>query len=440
MRVSRKILIAAVALAMCSGQWAFAVEVDYPDYRVDDPMEFELLEYISQDEDPDQIDPAPAPGPMIMSQPELMPRQESPSDLEIPPQMNHAPEVMDQILTESPQQVDVVDAACCHSGYACCCRRSVPNMLGDISLGAPFVVRNAARNLRADRPFARVATNNNVMPQTRFGVSYHHYEDAPRQWTNAGVVQHTIDIDEVQFHFEKSFCCDAYSLQLNVPLYETVAFEQNAATFGDSDVELGNISIGAKAVVYEDCCSAVSAGLLVELPTMGEHSGPGLLVENDSWYFTPYLGMQYTPNDCWFAHGFVSYRIRSDDLETTQAAVAVVPSPIDADRLMVDAGVGYWLFRDCCGCGLVTGLAPTLELHYMTYTEEQDNRTIFQTTFFDRVDYLNLTLGATAELCTGGSLASGLLVSLRDNTVTGGNLDSDRPYDWGFILQYNHRY
>ncbi len=106
---------------------------------------------------------------------------------------------------------------------------------------------------------------------------------------------------------------------------------------------------------------------------------------------------------------------------------------------MVDAGVGYWLFRNDPRSRIVTGLAPTIELHYTTFTEDQ-HPALFSHVYFNRIDMLNLTAGATAELRHGGTVAVAMALPLRENTYPGGTLKTDRSMDWELIVQYNHRF
>ena len=316
---------------------------------------------------------------------------------------------------------------------ACNCFGSVPNMIGD-SIGVPIVQGFGPNLLGLARHYTKVAENNNVLPQTRIGFTYNMYDNVPTMWNAAGNVLTSTDISEFKLYAEKKLGSGDWSVNIVLPFYHTVKFDQSAAAFaGEEGAEFGNLAFGFKKVLRRRANYAVSGGLSVEAPTSEDTvSTGGSRVANDQWFLTPYLAMQYTPDDHWFAHGFASYRMRTGDNLIDAGPLAFIQS----DRLMLDAAAGYWMFRNDCSRRFVTGLAPTVELHYMTFTEDQTPG-LFTTTYFDRVDMLNLTAGVTAELSKGGTLALAAAIPLRTNAFPGGNLATDRSMDWELILQYN---
>ncbi len=321
----------------------------------------------------------------------------------------------------------------CYS--ACGCVGSIPNMIGD-SIGVPLVQSAGAGLLGLARHFTKVAENNNVLPQTRISFSYNMYDNVPKTWSVPGNVTSVSDVSEFKLFAEKKLGCGDWSVNIVLPFYHTVKFNQStAAVPGVEGGEFGNLAFGFKRVLRRRANYAVSGGLSVEAPTSEDTMGFGGAgrIANDQWFFTPYLAMQYTPNDHWFAQGFASYRMRTGDNLLDGGPTVFIQS----DRLMLDAAIGYWLFRDDCSRKFVSGLAPTIELHYMTLTESQSDPLLFTSTYFDRVDTLNLTAGATAELAKGGTLALAAAVPLRTNTFPGGNLPTDRSMDWELVVQYN---
>ena len=307
-----------------------------------------------------------------------------------------------------------------------------PNMIGD-SLGVPML---AGTDLVLHRHLTKVADNNSVLPQDRVGVAYNLYHNAPILY---GAAMHGGNLDEFRFLGEKTFLSGLLSAQVTLPFAHTVASEQNfGAVWGNQTTEIGNLAITLKGLLYQDCRMAISSGLLVELPTADDISFPGTnqVVKNDAWYLTPFGGLLLTPNDRLFSQSFISYRAATDD-NTFLNGPVILPLRQSQNMLMIDTGVGYWVYRDPCGRGL-TGLAPTLELHYSTTTEDADQRT-GNPAELGRVDYLNLTAGCTAEINRNVTLATGLILPLREKaTATFGQ--TDRTFDWELALQLNVRF
>jgi hypothetical protein len=314
-------------------------------------------------------------------------------------------------------------------------------MLGD-SLDVPIVFGFVAGDqIGIPRHFAKVADNNNVLPESRIGFSYNLYANVPKTWTRpGGNVLTEADISEFKLHFEKAFMDGDWSLNLMLPFYHTISFSQSTFTgttiTGEEGGQFGNLAFGFKRVLRRRDNHVVSGGLLIEAPTAQDYAVFGDTVVNDKWFLTPYVGLQYTPNDRWYAHGFASYRFRTGANESL-----VFPGTdfIQSERLMLDGAVGYWMFRQDNCRRFITGLSPTVELHYTTYTEDQ-NPLLFTAEWFNRVDMLNLTLGATAELVNGGTIATGIGIPLRQGRFPGGDLPTDRSMDWELLVQYNLRF
>jgi hypothetical protein len=316
-----------------------------------------------------------------------------------------------------------------------CCPGIAPNMIGD-SIGVPIVLAGSGFAQGTGRHFAKVAENNNALPQTRIATTSNYYFDVPTVWTDpAGNVIEETDIHEHKLYLERAFGCGNWSVNLTLPVYHTTEFQQASFPATTEGWEFGNLSFGFKRVLMRGCNGAVSGGLLVEAPTARDHVISGTVIRNDEWFLTPYLAAQYTPNESLFAQVFASYRFRTG----TNEAVGTGLEFIQSERLMLDAGVGYWLWRNDC-CRFITGLAPTVELHYTTFTEDQFPPTLFSHIYFNRVDMFNLTAGVTAELANGASVALAAALPLRDGTFPGGNLDTDAPMDWELIMQLNKRF
>ena len=113
-----------------------------------------------------------------------------------------------------------------------------------------------------------------------------------------------------------------------------------------------------------------------------------------------------------------------------------------------DLGIGYWLYRNPEGNRL-TGLAPTIELHYTTTLNNADlvilpqegSAVVTPTTLLvpppptvgnrnNRLHILDLTLGATFEFAKRLTLATGFTLPMRGA--------DNRTFDWEFQLQRNY--
>ena len=160
-------------------------------------------------------------------------------------------------------------------------------------------------------------------------------------------------------------------------------------------------------------------------------------LENETWYLTPFAALLLTPNDRFFSQDFISYRMAAGADAVTSRRISGnidYSNRRDSNMLMIDSSVGYWIYRDPRGRGL-TGLAPTLELHYMTTTEDGDDVYSFDT----RTDYLSLTAGCTAEIARNATLATGLVLPLREQEDLSFG-PTNRNFDWELAIQLNIRY
>ena len=306
-----------------------------------------------------------------------------------------------------------------------------PNMIGD-SLGVPQI---GWGDTFYHQHFTKIADNNSPLPQDRISFAYNLYNNAPIIY-DPGVTLRSANLDEFTFLAEKTFLGGLASAQLTVPFAHTVAGHNTSnITRGNQATELGNLAITGKALLYQNCRLAISGGLQIELPTREDltTTDTGEVAANEAWYFTPFAALLVTPNDRLFSQNFISYRMASAANAYADNG-AITDHLREANMLMIDTSVGYWVYRDPCARGL-TGLAPTLELHYTTTTEDADSLSAP----INRVDYLNLTAGCTAEINRNATLATGLVLPLRENTCAGYG-QTDRNFDWELAIQLNVRY
>jgi hypothetical protein len=257
-------------------------------------------------------------------------------------------------------------------------------------------------------------------------------------------------------------------------------------TLGSADTEFGNMSLLLKAVAYKNNWLLVSGGLALGIPSgpdsrtsVTDYLGDGedndievqrlrtFHIHNDTWSVSPFLAVLAVPNQRLFMQGFaqvdfplnrskIDYSehasINTEPAELQFGSVNIVDHIRDQILLQLDFGTGYWLFRNS-DRPWITGIAPTVELHYTTTLDNADIRSMplaprgsaLQVVgpngnlipepnprvgnLRNRIDLLDLTFGATFEICNQATVATGFAFPLR-----GGD---NKTYDWEFQLQVN---
>lgn len=264
--------------------------------------------------------------------------------------------------------------------------------------------------------------------------------------------------------------------------------ETPQATLGNERTEFGNMSVILKALIFGTPQVAFSGGVSIGLPTgddtnvrvtdfLGLTNVNSVDIErlrefhigNDTVSISPFLAVLYKPTERFFVQAFTEFDfpVNSSSVTYTEtfptsvatAFVPVVPgSPtppftfhrnIDEQSLFqFDLGIGYWLYHNPEGRRL-TGLAPTIELHYTTTLNNADviilpqdgSAVVTPTTLLvpppptvgnrnNRIDILDLTLGTTFEFAKRLTLATGFTLPMRGA--------DNRTFDWEFQLQLNY--
>jgi hypothetical protein len=346
-----------------------------------------------------------------------------------------------RLFTHPPLCPDVVEPDCVF----------VPNMLGDhfagplgLSVLAPpmamqqfeLVIPNPSGGSLAG--FSKLAENSSPVPQTRLFTSFSAVNDVSLSTTG-------VDVERLSPGFEKAFFNGLCSVELRIPFASTLdsGILADGATNTD-EVELGNLMLAVKGLLYSSPYGAVSAGLGFSLPTADDvhvnaANGSELVkIENDSVHLMPFLGGVYTPNHRFFAQGFLQFDcdangnpVFANDQATGLRQIGEIENPT---FLYFDVGIGYWLYRTAPRCtGLtMTGVAPVFEMHYNRSLEEADVVSAggFRVgEFQDDINMLNLSVGATVEF---GSV---LALTLGYSAPVGGG--SDEQYDGMFRISCN---
>jgi hypothetical protein len=353
----------------------------------------------------------------------------------------------DDMGEDLPEVADLTSDA----GMASADQSAAPNAIGDslppgitidVDLGGIGPDFNGTFAPAGGRRF-KATNNNSAIPQCRAFFNYNHYENAysiTDQNPTPDVVR-DINVDHYELGGEHTFWCGMASIQVRVPvntsLDSTIDLDQ-ANPFGD-DTELGNINVSLKAVLYQDCCKTVSLGLGVDLPTADD-----ILVtqasddfvfsfDNDAVVLSPYLAA-YNQLGCnAFLNSFAQVAIPvnendvafSDDPNTP----ALTGELADSTLLYLDASLGYWLRRDCCG----NGIAAIAELHYTNALTDDElildaNDVELRTGSYET---LNATVGAVVvNGCW--SVAPAIVLPLLDSP--------DRSFDYEIAVYVNRRF
>jgi hypothetical protein len=282
----------------------------------------------------------------------------------------------------------------------------------------------------------KVADGNSPLPRDRAYFHYGVFDGVPIS-SNGRTLNRFVP------GFEKTFLDGTLSLEMRFPFAATVASDISMGTTSmsnSSSVEFGNIAAYLKGLIYTSDRLAVSGGMGITVPTADDlriqsTAGDDLIrIDNEAVHLHPFLAAAYAPSDRWFAHGFCQLDVATNGNSTAMDAgngLTHAGYINDSTFLFADAGLGYWLRR--CPNARISGIAPTVELHYNTSLQEADYVVagpLAVGNFGDNVEALNLTMGSTFLLGSSTNLAVGYVTPL------GGG--ADRQLDGGLrvLLDY----
>lgn len=281
----------------------------------------------------------------------------------------------------------------------------------------------------------KIAEATSPMPRDRVLLNYSYFDNVPLMLGGVNVHRFTPGV-------EKTFHDGLMSLEVKVPMAVTLnsTIVQNGTT-GISDGELGNMMLTYKQLLLAKPTWAVSAGLSVTVPTADDVNvvgtdGTSLVnIANRSVMLGPFFGALWTPNDRFFAQGFLQYQVDTNGNPVsvnTTGSMSQVGTIHDATYQYLDLGIGWWAHRDPNSHGLFKGLAYTAELHWNTTLQDSD-----------AVSFGNLAIGSgatnieTINLILGGhvELAHDTTVSLAYTAPLGGGVDQE--FDGELRLFFN---
>ncbi|QDU60158.1 hypothetical protein Pan216_09950 [Planctomycetes bacterium Pan216] len=286
----------------------------------------------------------------------------------------------------------------------------------------------------------KVAENNSPMPRDRVFFNYNYFDDVP--YSSSGV-----DVSRYTPGFEKTFFNRMASIEFRMPFAGTLNSNQvlNSGP-GVDQVEFGNIGFNLKALLYATQNFGISVGSGLAIPTADDvtvrDTANDVLVRinNQSVHLMPYIGAVFAPNDRFFAQGFLQADFGTNGnavWEDLDGIGGLNKAGVLTDQTLgyIDASIGYWVMKHR-DYGVLTAVAPMLELHYTTTMGQVDR--IQQGSFVigdfaANQDILNLTTGVSLELFgrANAVLAAG--------TPLKGGI-SGRQFDWELQAQISYRF
>jgi hypothetical protein len=325
----------------------------------------------------------------------------------------------------------------------------MPEMFGDLFSGGTLSAVVGPDVATATLPTAggarrtKIAENNRPLPQDRVFFTYNHFHNALEASATgallgAGAAPDDFSVDRYTFGAEKTFCDGWWSVEVRVPF--TGQYEvDTAGTFEVTGGKWGNLSLVLKRLLWYSECAAVAAGTALDFPTGSDVEGSAgatsFSLDNDAFHLMPYLGFAATPDEDFFAQGFiqVDLPLNGNDVATAPGASGVLD---EQSLLFLDLAAGYWLIHDD-SASCLTGLAPIVELHYTTTLEDTDTVVLGAGPFIfsnaaNHLDVLHITAGLHAEFANGMNFRIGAVFPLRD--------DDDKVFDAEVQVSVNWRF
>ncbi len=327
----------------------------------------------------------------------------------------------------------------------------LPNMIGDNFAGAGMSTMTIFQGIdtnpvtiRTLRPGTsvvgrlKIAENSTPLPRDRIFLDYSFFD-------NVAMFAGGVDVNRFTPGFEKTFCDGLMSLEIRTPM--AVTLDSTLQVGGGTDLshgEFGNMGLTFKALMMRRPTWALAGGMTAVLPTADDvgvslADGTAMVrIRNDATHLQPYFGALWTPNDRFFAQGFLQW-----DVATNGNAVFVnqgsgleyVGDASETTFQFLDIGAGYWLYRGHQRYRRVTGLACTAEWHWNTSLQPADVVTAGSYRIGSpaaAIDISNLTVGVHLELYNKTTM------TLAYVTPLGGG--SDRQFDSEVRLLFNRRF
>lgn len=257
----------------------------------------------------------------------------------------------------------------------------------------------------------KIADNGSPIPRDRVFLNYSYFDNVPLTAGGVNVNRFTPGVEKTFFDGNASF-------EARFPFATTL--DTNILVDGltnDDEVEFGNVVLYSKLLLFSSPTYALSTGLGVSLPTaddltVGFANGPRLVeIDNKSVHLLPFVGGVWVPNSDFFVHGFVQVDVDMNGnpvlVNTFENGFRRAGRLDDVTLLYTDIGAGYWAYRANSPDAVLSGIIPTVELHYTRSLEGAETIQSGPFTigdFSDDIQVLNATIGTTLLLGDSSTL------------------------------------
>ena len=286
----------------------------------------------------------------------------------------------------------------------------------------------------------KIADNTSPIPRDRLLFNYSYFDGVP-------LFPGGVNVNRFTPGFEKTFLDGQMSFEMKIPMATTLdsTLVQGGVT-NTSHGEFGNMAMTVKGLVLRREKFAFSGGLMVVVPTADDtllvlpDGTPLIAIRNRSTHVAPFIGWLWTPNERFFAQGFLQWDVGANDnpvwINQQQGGeLAPVGNLHDATFQYLDFGIGSWLYRGDSQYRRMTGLAWTAELHWnktLQPTDVVEAGDFRVGDFCDNIDAFNLTVGVHVELFDKTTITAGYTCPL--------NGGADRDFNGEFRLMLNRRF
>jgi hypothetical protein len=292
--------------------------------------------------------------------------------------------------------------ACLSPCLPCCSDLldDAPNMIGGVfgagtgSINFANIPQKQVTSIQIPNPaeslFGRltIADDSSPLPRDRLFVDYDYFNDVPFSPYGANTSRVTTGV-------EKTFFDGLLSAEVRIPFGTTptddlvmrpVSVKSGPIPWnypGGIEALLGDVTIGAKVLLIRRRNElAVSAGLLMTVPTASDERVAGLLAplgtasaslrfKNEAVHLAPYLGALWTPTDRLFVQGFLQFDV---DANGQPVVLENSASSVDLGRfrdqsfVYCDTSIGYWFVHE-----EPLSVAGLFEVHYDTSLQSADS-------------------------------------------------------------------
>ncbi|WP_145092719.1 hypothetical protein [Rosistilla carotiformis] len=297
-----------------------------------------------------------------------------------------------------------------------------------------LIVPDAANAGAAVVGRSKIATNNSPLPRTRMFFNYDYMSDVPLNASGVAVNRFTPGFEYAFGHN------DGASIEFRVPYASTLSSDVLVSGQTESsDIQVGDLFLAYKQVLYQSTDVVVSGGVSLTLPSTNDlkiqlaDGSTAVLVENQAVHVMPFFASIANLTDRLFYQGFFQI-----DVDTTGNQVITnrgLESRIrDTTRMYTDGGLGYFLRkRGEKKDAIFDAIIPTVELHFERQLQRSSTLTdglfVLGTPNADYQSNLNMVFGSTFEVCPNEAISLGYAVPIGNS--------SDQMFDGQLRVVWN---